>query len=316
MGLGHSHSHHDHDHSHGHHHHHNHGADLPEKKLAWAIAINMLLTLAQIIAGVLSGSLALLADALHNFGDAGALLVALIARRYTQKPADELMSFGYRRAEIVGALVNSTSLFIMAFYLSIEGVARLFNPEPIQGQLVIWTAVGALIIDVATAMLTFSESKNSMNFKAAFIHNLTDALASVVVIISGILALYYQTVWFDVIATLMISVYVIIHGKSLFIESIKILMQARPKNVSVEEIRVKLVGTLGIVDIHHVHLWQLDESRIYFEGHIMVDNFSQESYQALRKEVKSILKESFQIDHATLEIEIQGEHSGCTHDPH
>ncbi len=309
-----------HHHSHSHHAHsdchHHHGTDLAGNKLIWAIAINLLLTFAQIIAGVFSGSLALLADALHNFGDAGALLVALIARNYTKKPADDLMSFGYQRAEIVGALVNSTSLFIMAFYLSIEGISRLFDPQPIKGQMVIITAIIALIIDVATALLTYSESKHNMNFKAAFIHNLTDALASVVVIISGVLALYYQTVWFDVIATLMISAYVIFHGRSLFLESIKILMQGSPRGVKAQDIKTKLIGQLGIIDIHHIHLWQLDENKIFFEGHVMVKEFDKDSYQEIRKSVKDILKSEFGINHATIELEMQGEASDCVHHTH
>lgn len=305
--------HHDHDHAHCHHH---HTRDLAGNKLIWAIAINLLLTLAQIIAGVLSGSLALLADALHNFGDAGALVVALIARRYTQRPADKVMSFGYKRAEIVGALVNSTSLFIMAFYLSIEGIARLFDPEPIKGQMVIITALIALIVDLATAMLTYSESKHNMNFKAAFIHNLTDALASVVVIISGVLALYYETVWFDVAATLLISLYVIFHGRALFLESIKILMQGSPRSVGADDIRSELVGKMGVIDVHHIHLWQLDEKQIFFEGHVVVKDFDRGSYQTLRRGVKKLLKSKFNIDHCTLEVEIEGEGSECEHHHH
>jgi len=311
--VGHSHSHHSHDH-HDHSHHH-HGKDLASNKLILAIVINLLLTLVQIIAGVLSGSLALLADALHNFGDAGALIVALVARRYTQKPADKLMSFGYERAEIVGALVNSTSLFIMAFYLAIEAISRIFSPEPIQGNLVIWTACLALVIDIWTAYLTFSESKNNMNFKAAFIHNLTDALASVVVIISGVLALYYQTVWFDVIATLLISTYVVIHGRSLFMDSIKILMQATPKEIHQDEIKKELIGPHGIVDVHHIHLWQLDENKMFFEGHLVLEQLTLENYEEVKRHVRAILKERFNIVHTTLEIETVGEkNTHCNHD--
>lgn len=291
-----AHSHHHHGHCHDH-------KDMAQTKLIWAIIINLLLTFFQIIAGIFSGSLALLADALHNFGDAGALIVALVARNYTKRPADREMSFGYKRAEIIGALVNSTSLFIMAFYLCLEAISRIFKPEPIAGNVVIIAALVALVIDVATALLTYSESKNNMNFRAAFIHNLTDALASVVVIISGVLALYYQTIWFDVLATLLISGYVIFHGKDLFLSSIKILMQATPASVDSESIKKRLVGQHGIKDIHHIHLWQLDEHRIFFEGHILLEDFSLENYQNVRLVVKEILTKEFKISHITLEIE-------------
>ena len=169
---------------HGHHHYHI-DPDAGDTRLVWAVAVNVGLTVAQVIGGILSGSLALIADALHNFSDAISLIIAVLARRIARRPADAGMSFGYGRAEIVAALVNYTTLTVLALYLIYEGIMRALNPQPIDGWLVVWIAVAALVVDLATAALTLAMSRRSMNIRAAFLHNLADALGSVAVIVAG-----------------------------------------------------------------------------------------------------------------------------------
>ena len=159
--------------SHSHHH-------KPEGNIAlgFAIFINALLTIAQIVGGIISGSLSLIADALHNLSDAAALAIALFARKIGLKPADEDKSFGYQRAEVIAALINLTLLITVSSYLIYEAIWRVFLPEQISGWIIVIVAGGALVIDMITALITFRMSKNSMNMKAAFLHNLSDALAS------------------------------------------------------------------------------------------------------------------------------------------
>ena len=168
-----------HDH-HGHHHHHHHvDLETGDRRLAWAVGVNIALTVAQVVGGVLSGLLALIADALHNFSDAVALIIAVLARRIARRPADADMSFGYGRAEMVAAQLNYTTLTLLALYLGYQGVTRLFDPQPIAGWMVIWVTLAALVVDLVTAALTYAMSKQSLNIRAAFLHNLIDALASV-----------------------------------------------------------------------------------------------------------------------------------------
>ena len=178
--------------------HHSHSFDSSSNRLYWAIGVNLLLTVVQIVGGILSGSLSLIADALHNFSDAGALLIAAVARKIAKLPATEKMTFGYKRAEILGALINSTTLLLVGCYLIYEAMLRFNDPKPVEGWTVIWVASVALIVDIATAMLTYKDSKENINIKAAFIHNVSDALASVVVIVAGIVIILFKFHWIEV----------------------------------------------------------------------------------------------------------------------
>ena len=158
----------------GHGHSHGDPSEIGEKRLWWAVAANILLTLAQIIGGIVSGSLSLIADALHNFSDAASLLIALVAIRIGRKPPDQFKTFGYKRAETIAALINLTTLIIIGLYLCYEAIMRFITPEPIAGWTIVIVAAIALVVDIFTALLTYSQSKTSMNIKAAFLHNLTD----------------------------------------------------------------------------------------------------------------------------------------------
>ncbi len=290
-----------------HHHPHVHIEDMGQKRLVLAIGINVLLTIAQIVGGILSGSLALVADALHNFSDAGSLLIALMARRISLKPADDWRTFGYRRAETVGALINVTTLILIGLYLVFEAVMRFFNPEPILGWIVVIVAGIAFIIDLATAMLTYALSKDNLNFKAAFVHNVTDALGSIIAIASGALILLYELYIFDAIATLAIAGYVLVQGISMLKDSIRILMESVPKDIEI----VELIGSLESIDhveeIHHVHVWELDEHHRAFEAHIVIDQKNIDLMESLKTQIKQRLKERYEIYHSTLEFEVLSE---------
>jgi cobalt-zinc-cadmium efflux system protein len=210
-------------------------------KLTLAVLINVLLTIVQIMGGLLSGSLALIADALHNLSDAGAIVIAIFARKVSAKKADKNMTFGYQRAEIIGTLINSITLIIVGLYLIYEAISKYFNPTEINGWIVIYIAGIALVIDIATAVLTYmSGAKSSMNLRAAFIHNVSDALASVAVIITGVLIIFYQWYFVDVMATVLISIYVLYHGGLLAFQSIKILMQAVPEAFDISELKADI----------------------------------------------------------------------------
>ena len=174
---------HDHSHhSHGHHHHH-----AGERGLGLAVVVNVILTVAQIAGGIVSGSVALIADAVHNLSDAVALVIAFAARRIARRPADAAMSFGYARAEVVAALINYTVLIVISFWLGSEAVMRLLDPPEVAGGIVMALAALALVIDLATAFLTWRLAKESANVRAAFLHNLADAGSSVAVLLGGLL---------------------------------------------------------------------------------------------------------------------------------
>ncbi|ASP47346.1 cation diffusion facilitator family transporter [Cognaticolwellia beringensis] len=289
--------------SHNHSHRHSHGHS-GNGKLTVAVLINILLTVVQIIGGVLSGSLSLIADALHNLSDAGAILIAIFARKISAKQADEKMTFGYQRAEIIGTLINSITLIIVGLYLIYEAISKYFNPTEIDGWIVIYIAGIALVIDIATAVLTYmSGAKSSMNLRAAFIHNVSDAMASVAVIIAGVLIIFYQWYVVDIIATILISIYVLYHGGLLALESIKILMQAVPETCEISELKADIELIKGVSAAIDIHVWQLDEHKLFLECKVAsVTN----KVSIDLAEIKAMLAKKYGIKHSTIEVNQSG----------
>lgn len=297
--------------SHSHHHSHSHShSHTGNGKLTVAVLINILLTVVQIIGGVLSGSLSLIADALHNLSDAGAIVIAIFARKISAKKADEKMTFGYQRAEIIGTLINSITLIIVGLYLIYEAIIKYFNPTEIDGWIVIYIAGIALVIDIATAVLTYmSGAKSSMNLRAAFIHNVSDAMASVAVIIAGVLIIFYQWYVVDVIATVLISIYVLYHGGLLALESINILMQAVPETCEISEIKADIELIEGVSNATDIHVWQLDEHKLFLE--CKVEPATNEVFLDLA-EIKAMLESKYGIKHSTIEINQSGKAIGSS----
>ncbi|WP_460275578.1 cation diffusion facilitator family transporter [Celeribacter sp. ULVN23_4] len=299
-----------HDHSHPHHSHHHHHIDpnAGDVRVAGAIAVNLLLTLVQIVGGVISGSMALIADAIHNLSDALSLVIAFGARKIARKPRDGQMTFGYARAEIVAAMVNYTTLIVISVYLFAEGVSRLFNPPEVAGWTVVLIAGAALVVDLVTAALTWAMSKDSLNIRAAFLHNLADAATSVAVIFGGVVILLWDWRLIDPLLTLLISVYILFHAFIEIRPVIRILMLSAPEGHRAEEVKGAMEKVEGVEDVHHVHLWQIDEHRTSVEAHVVTDRDPSEVLGA----VKRVLRERFGIAHSTLEVEVPG--AGCAGD--
>ncbi len=282
---------------------HNHSIDnIGDRRLGIAIVINLLLTLAQIVGGVISGSLSLIADALHNFSDAASLLIAWGARKIGRQPADHFKTFGYKRAEVIATLINLVTLVLVGLYLVYEALWRIVEPQIIEGWIVVIIASIALVIDVATAVLTFSMSKNSMNIRAAFLHNVSDALASVGVIIAGTLILLYEWYWSDTLLTLMIAAYVLYQASTMLPKTVHILMQGTPDNIIINDVITAMEAVSDVKRIHHVHIWQLDEYNNALEAHVETNDYKQ--IEKIKTELKEILQQRFSIGHSTLEFEI------------
>lgn len=284
-------------------HDHHHDVDsMNDRRLGWAIAINMFLTLAQVVGGIISGSLALIADALHNFSDAASLLIALIARKIGRQPADHFKTFGYKRAEVIAALINLVTLVLVGFYLIYEALWRVFEPQIIEGWMVVIVASIALVIDVATALLTYRMSKNSMNIRAAFLHNVSDALASLGVIIAGSLIILYDWYWTDTLLTLLIAGYVLYQAATLLPKTIHILMEGTPEDISINDVINVMESVEGVLNVHHVHIWQLDENKNALEAHVVIADFTQS--ETTKIALKNQLGQNYSIIHSTLEFEV------------
>lgn len=296
-----------------HHHHHHVDPNDGDAKVFWAIMVNLGLTVAQIIGGIFAGSLALIADALHNFSDAISLIIAFVARKIARRPADKSMTFGYGRAEVVAALINYTTLIMIGLYLAYEAIMRFFDPQPVDGWLIVIIAGIALVVDVVTALLTFALSKTSVNIRAAFLHNVADALGSIAVIFAGTLILLYDWRLIDPAVTLLIAGYILWQSFAEIGGVIRILMLGAPEDVDLDAVIDTMRSTDGIADVHHVHFWRMQEHQSALSAHLVLDFDDMDTVGGLRDQLKHQLQDRFDISHVTFEIETQADH--CTAPP-
>ncbi|MEC3860408.1 cation diffusion facilitator family transporter [Mesobacterium sp. TK19101] len=288
---------------HGHHHHHHVDPKAGDARLFGAVAVNVGLTVVQVIGGVLSGSLAMIADALHNFSDAMSLVIAWAARKIARRPADAEMSFGYARAEVVAALINYTTLIVIGLYLLYEAVLRFFAPEPVDGWLVVIIAAVALAVDLGTAALTYTMSKESVNIRAAFQHNLADAMGSVAVIVAGAAVIWFGWVWVDPVVTLLIAGYILWMALSEIGGVIRILMLGRPPDLQPAEVLTTVRGIDGVTGVHNAHLWQVDEHHSALQAHLVIAEGHWAEADAIKARVKARVGLAHGIKHLSFELE-------------
>ncbi|MGB5942526.1 MAG: cation diffusion facilitator family transporter [Leeuwenhoekiella sp.] len=291
----------------GHHHHHGHDhdhiKDLSGRKLLISIALNVLITAAQIVGGLISGSLALLSDALHNFSDVLSLVVSYVASRFSKKEASMKRTFGYKRAEIIAAFVNAASLIIVAVYLMFEAVERFRNPEEIGSGLVIWMSILGILANGFSVLLLKKESGNNMNMRSAYLHLLTDMMASVAVLVGGILMYYFNWFWIDSLLTLVISIYLVVMGYDLLKSSFKVLMLFTPEDIKLEDLISEVRRVPLVKNMHHIHIWQLNEDEVHLEAHI---DFSEDiclsEFDQILEEIEEIIKQKG-INHINIQPE-------------
>jgi cobalt-zinc-cadmium efflux system protein len=289
---------------------HNHSHALPDaadRRLVVAVALNLLLSAVEVVAGVLSGSLALVADAVHNFNDCASLVVALVARRIARRPSDQWRTFGYRRAETIGALVNLTALALVGLFLVYEAVHRLFVPHEIEGWTVIVVALAAVAINLTTAGMLHGVSRANLNLQAAFLHNLGDAMSSAGVIVAGAAVLLFQAQWVDVAVTLAIAGVLLWQCFPTIARSIHVLLESVPPDIDLHALVADLHSIAGVQSVHHVHVWEMDEEHRALEAHIVVDDGRLGDWAQIKGAVKTRLRERYRIHHSTLEFETIGE---------
>ncbi|MDN2564637.1 cation diffusion facilitator family transporter [Aquibium sp. A9E412] len=287
------------------HHHHHHGVDAAsgDRRVVLAIVVNLGLTLAQIVGGLVAGSLALIADAIHNFSDAASLMIAFGARRIARRPSDRSMTFGYGRVEVVAALINYTTLIVIGLYLLYEAALRFVDPQGVDGWLVIIIAGIALVVDAATALLTYALSKQSVNIRAAFLHNVADALGSVAVIVAGTLILLYDWRLVDPLVTVMIAGYILWQSFREIGPVIRILMLGSPPDIAADKVVAAIRGVAGVHAVHHAHLWQMDEHENALDAHLVIEEGAWRDADDVKARTKALLAREFGIGHSTLEME-------------
>ena len=265
--------------------------------LLFSFAVNMLLSLVEIIGGIIAGSMALIGDALHNTSDALSILIAVVAFKIGRKKTSPKYTYGFKRAEIIGGFVNLVLLFISGCYLFVEGILRLIAPQQIDGLMIIWISVLALIIDAATAKISHHHAHHNTNMKMLFIHNLADAFGSIGVIVSGLCVLWLGIYRIDGIIALLIAFYMIFQAVVSFPKIVDILMNAAPEGIDIEEIKKAILEIDKVENVHHIHLWCISEHDIALECHIQ----SADTY--IVPQITALLRDKFGITHSNIQTE-------------
>ena len=287
-----------------HNHSHNDEGNQSEKSLIITMLLNFLITIAEVIGGLLSGSLSLISDALHNFSDGVAIIITYIAMKLSKKPKTFKYTFGFKRAEILAAIINSSTLIIISFFLIKEAVERFYNPSPITGSLMLIVATIGLIANVVGTLLLKKGSEDNLNMRAAYFHLLSDAVSSLAVIIGAVFIIVFKIYWLDPILTILISLYILKEAYSITKEAIEVLMMSAPDGIDIQEIQGEIEKLPEVINIHHLHIWKLNDNQIHFETHIEVNDSLISNLMPLKIEIEEILEHKFKISHTTIQFEI------------
>jgi cobalt-zinc-cadmium efflux system protein len=281
-----------------------HAHDLPNTSARVSLALATLLTLsyAAVEAGVglWAGSLALVADAGHMVGDAGALAFAAIAAWFARRPASRLHSYGFGRAEFIAALVNSLGMLVLVAWLAVSAVRRLQDPQPVAGEAVSVTAALGLLINILVAWM-LSRGEKNLNTRAALLHVAGDLLGSVAALIAGVVITFTGWTPIDPLLSLVIGALIVTSSLRLLREALHGLMEGVPLNLSLEEIGRAIAAVPGVASVHDLHIWSVAPDKAMLSAHLMVEDLQR--WETVLAEVRALLLERYGIEHVTLQPE-------------
>lgn len=286
--------------------HKNHNTEVRAGRLLSATLLNLLISVAEIVGGLISNSLSLISDALHNLTDSLATFIAWVANRISKRPSNLKRTFGYKRIEILAAVLNAVVLVVVSIWLFYEAVIRLIHPEPVKGGLMILIAGIGLIANLAAVILLRGDSGKNINVRAAYLHLLGDTLTSVAVIIGGVLIYFLEIYWIDPVVTIIVGLYILKETIRILKQTNDILMQGVPEGLDLDVIRRDIENVPEVANIHHVHIWNLDDHSIHFECHAdLKKDYHLSETSRIQARVEELLKEKYGIGHVTIQFEFE-----------
>lgn len=289
---------------------HNHHTS---RNLAITVVLNGIITIGQFIGGIVSGSLALISDALHNLSDVISVILAYLAHRIGMKPQTLQSTFGFKRAEILAAFINAVTLIAISVYLMVEAGKRFMNPKEVDYVWMLGLGFLGFAANSLSVVILHHNKEENLNIRAAYLHLIGDALTSVAVIVGAVFIWLFHIYWIDPLVTVLISVYIFVHTYKILKESVGILMQFAPAEIDQKEVISVLQKIDQISSVHHIHLWQLSDHQIYFEAHLVLNsNFPVSDTQSITENAKRLLNSRFGITHTTFQYEyISCENCDC-----
>ena len=267
------------------------------------MVMNLIIPAVQIYGGIVSGSMALISDALHNLSDFTAVLISYSALRIGQRAPSLRHTFGYKRMEVFAAVFNVALLFGAGLYIAIEGWNRLWNPHPIQGHLVIWIASIAFLANMISTLMLRPGAGGNLNIRSAFIHMLTDTLFSLGVLILGIIWMFKPWFWLDPIISWVIVALILYNGWGILKDAFGILMNATPPGIDLQAIQQEIEAVDGVEEIHHLHVWNISSEDVALVAHIVVMDQMLSKVDEIAAQIRNMLLSRFTIDHPVLQFE-------------
>jgi cobalt-zinc-cadmium efflux system protein len=285
---------------------HIHFKDLTQqtgRRMAISLAITLVFVFVEIVAGIFSNSLALLTDAAHNFTDVLALALAGWALRLTAQPASRKRSYGWHRAGILAALVNSTTLMVIALGIFFEAYRRFTSPPEVQADVLIVVGVAAVLINLVTALLVRRGAESDLNIRAAFLHLMGDVLSTVGAVIAGVAIRFTGWNWLDPLASVLIGLLIVWSAWSILREAIDILMESTPSDIDVEAMVKEINSVDGVRGVHDLHVWSITRNMRALSAHLVTDNLVISAGASIQTRVNEVLYHKYNVSHATLQLE-------------
>lgn len=273
------------------------------KKLWMVLCITLLYMVAEFAGGYISNSLALMADAAHMLSDAAALGLSIFAAWLTMKPATFERTFGYHRTEIFAAFINGVMLFAIAGFIVYEAINRIANPPDINALVLIFVALGGLVVNIVAARILHSSDEQNLNIKGAYLHVLGDMLGSFGAIVAGLAIYFFDYHLLDPIISFVIAALILVSAIRLISETVNILLEASPAGVNVESIHQALLCIQDVIEVHHLHVWSITSGKVSLSVHLVTTN---PDFQSVLCDAQKMLKEDFDIDHVTIQVESPG----------
>ena len=274
-----------------------------QSRLLFTMALNLIIPVAQLIGGIFANSMALISDAIHNFSDLAALMISYMALQISKKGASTRLTFGYHRAEIIGALANVTILMGAVIYILLEAISRLNHPEIVSGRIVMLMALVGICGNGLSAFLLYRDAQHNLNIKGAFLHMLGDFFTSVVVLVNGVVLLFKPWFWLDSVLCFIIAAFILRSSWFVIKESVAILMNATPPGLDLASVQAYLESRPDIRSAHHLHAWSVGGTGIAFSCHLTIKDQWVSETEVLSEKIRHQLFHRFGIDHPVLQFE-------------
>jgi len=287
-------------------HSHVHFKDLTQqtgRRMALSLVITLLFVFVEIAAGLFSNSLALLTDAAHNFTDVLALALAWWALRLTIQPASHQKTYGYHRAGILAALINSTTLVLIALGIFYEAYQRFIDPPEVQADILIGVGLVAVIINVVTALLVRRGAESDLNIRAAFLHLMGDVVSTIGAVIAGVIIRFTDWNWLDPLVSVLIGILIVWSAWSILREAIDILMESTPTDIDMEAMITDIISVEGVRGVHDLHVWSITRNMRTLSAHLVTDDLVISTGASIQRHVNEVLYHKYNVNHATLQLE-------------